>query len=651
MTGSPRDKRHPLSLMLFVAIAVAFLGAYARGSNGAGAPATSLPSIALTGTPTTSAPATTMPMAAFDVAAAALPPVGTRDTVLIGPPVPRPSGTPCVVELFRDAEMRAAGIAWFNGDGVFPYAPPAQCPGPWAKVILKVSFRNDAPASYLDGLMLAQVSLAGVPLYSGGGQDNDVPTHWRVERDVTDYSALLAQPGDGTLETRAQPRYPPDFQQPFYASATLLFYPPTPVNRAPRVPDAVHPLTATGWQPVGTPADRVRTTLTLPRNVERAYLDVMAHPSYGNDLFWFTCMPDAAMSAFAELASRRAIGPNRRGLEGDLPSQGCRGGSFRQVLVRIDDEPAGLAAVYPRVYPQFNPESGPRLAQPAPPPLALNFMPYRVDLSPFAGKLSDGQPHVVAISMVSGGNLTPFDLTGTLLVYRDAGTAQITGAITGNTLAGAALDPVVDAALARDAATGRVTGSVRTTFTHAHVIEGYVQTSRGRIQHRVEQRVSFDNRLLPDATGTGEGEQDDYRLQVRLSSAITRISQRTLGVTVLAEDKETIAYPLTLDYHGRASDLQQAFTRNGEHWRPGIARYYSRLEHRANLASDASEQLGDQRYRFRDSHGGCYSADMAAEGGALAAYAQGTDCPDGRNRLFWASHPDGSPENLGWAER
>lgn len=649
MTGSPRGTRHSLGLILSAAIAVAFLGAYAQGAGGAAALPRS--SADASHAPATLAPARTAPGEALDLVATAIPPAGTRDTVLIGPPVPRPSGTPCVVELFRDAALPEAGIAWFNGDGVFPYAPPAQCPGPWAKVILKVSFRNDAPASYLDGLMLAQVSLAGVPLYSGGGQDNDVPTHWRVERDVTDYSALLAQPGDGTLEARASPRYPPDFQQPFYASATLLFYPPTPVNRVPRVADEVHPLTSNGWQQVSTPANQVGTTLTLPRNVERAYLDVMAHPAYGNDLFWFTCMPDAAMSAFPELASRLAIGPNRRGLEGDLPSQGCRGGSFRQVLVRIDDEPAGLAAVFPRLYPQVNPDRGPGLAQPAPPPLALNFMPYRVDLSPFAGKLSDGQPHKVALSMVSGGTITAFDLTGTLLVYRDAGTPQITGAVTGNTLAGASLDPIVDTSLARDAATGRVGGTVTTTFAHSHVIEGYVETSRGRIQHRVEQRLAFDNRLMPDALGTGEGEQDDYRLQVRLDSTITGISRRTRGVTVLAEDTETFAYPLVLDYHGASLDLQQAFTRNGAHSRPGVVRYYTRLEHRANVAIDADQQLGDQRYRFRDSHGGCYSADMAAEGGALAAYTQGTDCPDGRNRLFWASHPDGSPEGLGWAER
>jgi hypothetical protein len=42
-----------------------------------------------------------------DEAVTAAPPIGTRDTVLAGPLVPRPSGPPCVVELFREVEMPA----------------------------------------------------------------------------------------------------------------------------------------------------------------------------------------------------------------------------------------------------------------------------------------------------------------------------------------------------------------------------------------------------------------------------------------------------------------------------------------------------------------------------------------------------------------
>ena len=53
-------------------------------------------------------------------------------------------------------------------------------------------------------------------------------------------------------------------------------------------------------------------------------------------------------------------------------------------------------------------------------------------------------------------------------------------------------------------------------------------------------------------------------------------------------------------------------------------------------------------YLFRDSYGSCHRIDTTANAGALTAYQEGADCPDGRNRLLWSSHPDGSPDSLGW---
>ncbi|HVK50773.1 MAG TPA: hypothetical protein VM469_03430, partial [Pseudoxanthomonas sp.] len=105
--------------------------------------------------------------------AAARPPIGSTDTADVTPGVPRASGVPCVVELFRDAELYEPGRAWFGDNDFFAYAPPAACPGPWAKVIAKVSMENDAPSAYADGLTLAQIVIAGVPLYAGGGQFNN----------------------------------------------------------------------------------------------------------------------------------------------------------------------------------------------------------------------------------------------------------------------------------------------------------------------------------------------------------------------------------------------------------------------------------------------------------------------------------------------
>ena len=64
----------------------------------------------------------------------------------------------------------------------------------------------------------------------------------------------------------------------------------------------------------------------------------------------------------------------------------------------------------------------------------LNFKPFRVPLTPFAGVLSNGTiAHQIALS-VYGAN-SYFSVTGALMLYLDHGGSQVTGSITQNTLA------------------------------------------------------------------------------------------------------------------------------------------------------------------------------------------------------------------------
>src|SRR5216684_6279229 len=124
---------------------------------------------------------------------------------------------------------------------------------------------------------------------------------------------------------------------------------------------------------LGTTADKLARTFTLPTNVERAYLDVIAQ-SQANDEFWYTCVPD------------------------DLTSevQSCGATSFRETEVAIDGQPAGVAPVYPWIYTGG---IDPLLWRPIPGVQTLNFVPYRVDLTPFAGQLSNDKPHQVSVNV------------------------------------------------------------------------------------------------------------------------------------------------------------------------------------------------------------------------------------------------------------
>ena len=57
--------------------------------------------------------------------------LGSANTVTADPNATRPATTPCVVQLFTGAQFFD-----FNVEN-FDYAPPSECPGPWAKVVLE----------------------------------------------------------------------------------------------------------------------------------------------------------------------------------------------------------------------------------------------------------------------------------------------------------------------------------------------------------------------------------------------------------------------------------------------------------------------------------------------------------------------------------
>lgn len=591
----------------------------------------------------------------LQIAAAASAVIGSSDTVDITPAIPRASGTPCVVELFRNAELAEPGRPFFGEEQSFPYAPPPACPGPWAKVIVKVALQNDSPSAYGDGLTLAQLVIGGVPLYAGGGQFDDRPTHWRVERDVTDYSAVLRSAGEGFLELRASPRYSDRFRSPYRVSATLLFYPANPNNRAQHVPDQVHSLTPRGFGEVLAPASPFSASVELPRNIERAYLDVIAQPRYGNDLHWFSCLSAELLAEFPELTHPYAIGPARLGLEGGPVPQGCSGGSFRELRVSIDGQPAGLAPVFPKVHPQFSASWGSTpLYRPLPAPRALGYLPYRVDLTPFAALLSDGSPHVIALSLDSTGATVDFDVSGTLLLHQDAGTRQITGQVTRNTLA-AISAPLVNDTVHRNS-TGEVRGLVTTRAVHHYDLEGFVDTSRGRIETRVSRTLSFNNKQNVYARDPAGTANDAYLMVIDLDTRAAAVTRQWRDGTLIVEDADTLVMPLILDYQFGAANMHQTVSLRSERWRPGIARYYARLRHEAILNYHASGPgvpywQSTQSHLFRDSYGSCHTINASSDAGVLGTYDEGAGCADERNRLFWASHPDGSPDDLSWAGR
>jgi hypothetical protein len=558
-------------------------------------------------------------------------PVGSTNVTVADPTVPRPPGQPCVVSLFSNDSFVDFSAHPFS------YAPPSGCGTRWSKVVLEADFSVTAGIQFD---RTASLWLGGVNLFFGTTEEPS-PTlapSWHVERDLTDYSALLKNAGQGqaTLGNIVNSTYTGVIS----GSARLLFYPVSVLAPAAQAPDAVYPL---GSDPIGstteldTSTSQLAKTLSLPRNVERAYLDVFAQ-SQNADEFWYTCVPDQFATEVDE----------------------CGGGNFREAEVIIDGQPAGVAPIYPWI---FTGGIDPFLWAPTTGVQTLNFMPYRVDLTPFAGVLSNGASHQVAVSVAGASNY--FSATATLLVYVDPHAKQVTGQIVRNTLAGQPPTPAISDTLSQDAS-GDVSGDITTKLSRHFVVEGYVNTSQGRVDTTVDQTVSF-----ADTQGFTINATTYHQISDQLT-AVDGVSRSSVGPFLSGEFHEHASYPLHVDVNEVvaadnsttiATTVHQGYAQHSDVKFAGISLYSADVSNTVDSADtldyDASGnyaghsgQQSAQAFAFNDALGGCYRSSVSSTGGVVSTYGSGNGCPGSRNRVFWFSHPDGSPYNggatLGW---
>lgn len=549
------------------------------------------------------------------------------------PPVPRPSTKPCVVKLFN-ANYQSGSRAGVKRP--FVYVPPGGCPAPWAKVVLEASFTVD----YSGESAPFAVWLGGVNLYYGhtlavyNGLSGNTTT-WTAERDLTDYTPLFTKADIGQTQYYDVSS---DAFSAVTATARLLFYPASATTPAPTTADRVYALGADpqgGLTLLKTSTDTLSAVLRLPRNIERVYLDIFAQ-GYQGDGSWWHCIPDKDLQ-FA---------------------YGCGGGGFREVEVSIDGQPAGVAPVLPVVLP--NDVSG-LLSLPLPSVQVKNLMPYRVDLSPFAGQLSNGQLHQVSLNVAGAHNL--FVATANLMLYQDRQALQVTGKITRNTLIGQAPTPTVNDTL--HGVRNNFSGDVSTQLQREFLIEGYVDGSRGRLTNLVAQSMSFDSQHHLEYSrpvNQGGGSKDN----VSFLTVFNSDSEHRQGDQLLGSEHTHVDYPLTMAKStqftslGRQdSNLANVQATDNRHFlsiRNGITQDEASVHNDVFLdasyiydpTNPVNTRDSHQSFDFSDSLGSCYHFNIDSAQGALVSSSQGSGCPNDQNSVDWRAHPDGSPDSLGW---
>jgi hypothetical protein len=537
---------------------------------------------------------------------------GSSQPATADPPLSVPPTTPIKVPLFTGLQFTNFDIPTFN-------FTPAQH-GPWAKIVFVADFNCTAGRQFD---RTAMVFLGNTNIYYGTTQEPgaSMSPSWHVERDLTDYAPLFTKPqtGDVVLGSVVDNTYTGVLS----ASAYLLFYPAGKNVPAAHPANLVMPLNVKGSAATLPDAKTpLAATFTFPTNVVRIYLDLIVQGQIGDE-FWYLSVPD--------------------NLKDKLRSRG--GTAFREGEISIDGTPAGVAPVYPWIYTGG---IDPFWWRPIPGVQAYNFAPYRVDLTPFAAMLDDGNPHTVAINVFNDSNY--FNVTGTLLVYTDPFKKHVTGAVTVNTVG--TPNPVVTTNL-MTSSTGEVTGPVQVSSNRQFTVEGFVNTSLGRIDTRIDENIAFSNLQNFDISSTLDEQNliQDETFEVRTTTR--------QGFLAVSQDKH-YDWPLKINFlfvanaDGSADQIasaDQADRINEFDSLDGFPIFASKLSNEvtpsdtvsvaANGAHGLANAVNTQTYIYTDTLGDRWNRKVAA--GNLTV----TGVTDGKNFLpnWWLPDDFGVPVN------
>lgn len=501
------------------------------------------------------------------------------------PPVPVPATMSCSVTLMTHDFYFSYG-APFTGT----YTPPAGCPAPWSRVVL--TFSASVSGVQFDRLVDAYVNK--VLVYSGSTSEPcctpaastpvastpGATTHWSVQKDVSEYAPVLAAPAP--VEVDLNNVYDSTYNGFYHTSLTLTFY--ETGDHAPMAahPDFVAPVNDAGNSGVDgylTPEDNsgviAPAALTFPRNLTALKAELFAQGHGPCEEFWWS-------------------EPNDCGL----------GTPYREVGIYLDGRLAGAAPVYPVV---FTGGDGPGLWEPIPSPRAWNLTPFTVDLTPFAGTLTDGLSHAIALHLFDGamGAGDYWLLQANLLGWQSGSADRTVGALTS---IGAPAAP-------SESGGWDPSGNVLYRYQAAHALSfsGWIDTPAGRRVTTVTDTMSATTSETQATVMTGW----DWKA-VSTSTTTAPSGRRESAATSSQEQKFSIDSETLTRF---------AFTEAGTSDSPSGWSTYSESMTTADATGIAYNGVEREQYGASDSSGLCYDRTLIAAAGEVVADQADSACP------------------------
>ena len=383
---------------------------------------------------------------------------GYQNPVTAFQPVSRPDTRSCTVT----AMQYDFANSYSTGDYIGTLTPPSACQGPWSKVVL--DWYGSVAGVQYD--RLAGVWIGGAEVFRTSTPEPDAAgISWHVDQDLSPYIPLLTktQPLDVSLGNVVNSQY----TGIYHITLKVTYYTADRANPPASTANQVLPLSntdsngAADWWDL-TKGQTASLTETFPTNLTGVGIEVYARGN-GCEEFWYSNVPDQDAA--------------------DAANGYCTGGTYREVGVEIDGRLAGVSQVFPVIY------SGginPLMWRPIMSVDSLRTAPYTMNLTPFAGLLSDGKQHTVTL-------VPPADISdvwmvdATMFLTTDAHARHTGGAVTRDTIAAA--PQLTTAITSPTAGTDLITADAARDWS----VTGYVETSRGRVTTTVSQHMRYKN--------------------------------------------------------------------------------------------------------------------------------------------------------------
>lgn len=498
-------------------------------------------------------------------------PTGMQQQVEADRPIPVPPTHSCTETIAKHDFGNSYGAPYVGS-----YQPPAACAGPWNTVVLtltgsvgQVQFDRDVYVA-VGGAVLLDGSTSE-PCCTGS---NDIT--WTVQRDVTQDTALLQhdQPVVVELDNVNDSTY----TGVYHVTVNLTFYGADAKHPAPATPDAVLRVSASSTSSpmlsVSAAGQQPGADVTFPRNLVHLSAELFADAHGPCEEFWWS------------------------------DPENCAGSPYREVAIYIDGQLAGAAPAYPVTYTGAD---GPGLWEPIPSPRAWNLRPYDLDLTPFVGELTDGQPHHIALGILDA-TYTSGDfwaVAANLDAVVGPSNARTQGALTAVSAPAAPTDTLTDPDPSG--------ASVMDTTSHALSFTGWVMKPRGRVTTTVnesmgesatETAATVNGRTAWTQSSTTAGPNNDHMVHTDHATYLVRSADLT-----------------NFDFRDNGSSLT---TVGGE---AVAASAYDETMNTANSTGLAFNGVEHERYRYADSGGACYDRILGAVAGEIAVDRTDARCP------------------------